>query len=185
MAQSNAYQFSSRYDGDWSSDYMPLFARHYPRRMEGEEVHDAIAKATGVLGGYTVQYPEGNRSTWAMQMPDPVEPRGNEGNANVFMSTFLRGNRDNLQRSQSGSIQQQLYLMNDRSSPIAPRWPASPKLEIDDGHRQGCRPHGRGVSHLPLALPHRLRAPKAPANFLKPKPPPPRSATTPWRIWRG
>src|SRR5436309_2966047 len=54
LVQSSAYQLSSRYDGDWSIEYVPLFARHYPRRMEGEEVHDAIAKATGVLGNYAV-----------------------------------------------------------------------------------------------------------------------------------
>src|SRR5437773_840747 len=55
LVESNAYQLSSSYEGDWSPDYIPLFARHYPRRMEGEEVHDAIAKATAILGSYSMQ----------------------------------------------------------------------------------------------------------------------------------
>src|SRR5262249_54405650 len=128
MAQSSAYQLSSQYDGDWSPDYIPLFARHYPRRLEGEEVHDAIAKGTGILGSYSIQYWT-DKVAWATQLPEPVEPRGNEGNANVFMSTFFRGNRDNLQRNQSGSIQQQLYLMNDQFVTNRVKVAASPTLK--------------------------------------------------------
>ena len=128
LVQSTAYQLSSNYEGDWSPEYIPLFARHYPRRLEGEEVHDAIAKSTAILGSYSVQYLEG-KIAWAMQLPEPVEPRGNEGNANVFMNTFFRGNRDNQQRSQSGSIQQQLYLMNDQFVTNRVKVAASPKLK--------------------------------------------------------
>ena len=47
MVQSSAYQLSSRYDGEWKVDYVPLFARHYPRRMWAEEVHDAIVQCDG------------------------------------------------------------------------------------------------------------------------------------------
>jgi hypothetical protein len=111
LAMSSAYQLSSRYAGEWKVEYVPLFARHYPRRLEGEEIHDAILKATGTAVTYTVQnfpYPV----NWAMQLPDPLEPRSNAAVVN-FMSAFLRGNRDTQQRSQSGSILQQLNLMND------------------------------------------------------------------------
>jgi hypothetical protein len=111
IAQSNAYQLSSRYGDEWKVDYIPLFARHYPRRLEGEEVHDAIVKATGVIPTYTVQNLP-YTVNWAMQLPDPSEPRGNGAVAN-FMNAFLRGNRDTMQRNQSGSILQQLNLMND------------------------------------------------------------------------
>ncbi|HTM52354.1 MAG TPA: DUF1553 domain-containing protein [Bryobacteraceae bacterium] len=128
LVQSTAYQLSSNYGGPWSPEMIPLFARHYPRRMEGEEVHDAIAKSTGVLGSYGVQYMEG-KTQWAMQLPEPVEPRGNEGNANTFMNTFFRGNRDNQQRNQSGSIQQQLFLMNDQFVTNRVKVANSPKLK--------------------------------------------------------
>ncbi|HBY59295.1 MAG TPA: hypothetical protein DEH78_05705, partial [Solibacterales bacterium] len=73
IVTSNAYQLSARYDGDWSIESVPYFARRYPRRLEGEEVHDAIAKATGLMGSYTVQgWTEPAR--WAMELPEPVEP---------------------------------------------------------------------------------------------------------------
>src|SRR5207253_8517815 len=94
---------------------------------EGEEVHDAIVKATAALPAYTVQYWD-NKVAWAMQLPEPVEPRS-DGTANNFMNNFFRGNRDNQQRSQSGSIQQQLYLMNDSFVTNRVKVAASPKLK--------------------------------------------------------
>jgi hypothetical protein len=127
LAQSTAYQLSSNYDGDWTPDYIPLFARHYPRRIEGEEVHDAIAKSTGILGNYAIQYAD-DRVAWAMQLPEPAEPRS-DGAASTFMNTFFRGNRDNQQRNQSGSIQQQLYLMNDQFVTNRIKVASSPKLK--------------------------------------------------------
>jgi hypothetical protein len=127
LVQSSAYQLSSRYEGDWSPEYVPLFARHYARRIEGEEVHDAIVKATAILPAYTVQYWD-NKVSWAMQLPEPVEPRS-DGTGLNFMNNFFRGNRDNQQRSQAGSIQQQLYLMNDSFVTNRVKVASSPKLK--------------------------------------------------------
>jgi hypothetical protein len=127
IVQSSAYQLSSRVAGDWSEGSVPLFGRHYARRMEGEEVHDAIAKASGVLGSYTIQGWT-DPVTWAMQLPEPVEPASNAAVSN-FMNTFLRGNRDTLDRSQSGSIQQELALMNDNFAIGRVKMAKSPKLQ--------------------------------------------------------
>jgi Protein of unknown function (DUF1553)/Protein of unknown function (DUF1549) len=127
LAQSSAYQLSSQYEGDWTPEYIPLFARHFPRRIEGEEVHDAITKATGVFPAYMVQFWT-DKTTWAMRLPEPLEPRS-DGTALNFMNTFLRGNRDNMQRSQAGSVQQQLYLMNDSFVTTRVKVAASPKLK--------------------------------------------------------
>ena len=109
MVQSSAYQLSSRVTGEWSEPGVPLFARHYARRMEGEEVHDATLAATS---GKTTRFRLTDRVAWAVQLPEPIEPTSDAA-ANNFMNTFLRGNRDTLDRSQSGSIQQELALMND------------------------------------------------------------------------
>jgi len=126
LVQSSAYQLSSRYDGDWKIDYVPLFARHYPRRLEGEEIHDSITVATGIIGNYTLR---GLANTgWAMQMPEPLEPRSN-GAAVNFMRPFLRGNRDSQFRSQDGSILQQLALMNDTFLLSRIRAGSSPTLD--------------------------------------------------------
>lgn len=124
IAASSAYQLSSRYAGEWQYGYVPLFARHYPRRLEAEEVADAIAKATGVMGNYNVGW--ANPVTWAMQLPETGQPRGAVGN---FLDSFFRGNRDTRPRSQSGSILQQLNLMNDTFVLNRTRVSASPTLQ--------------------------------------------------------
>lgn len=134
IAQSSAYQLSSRYDGEWKVDSVPLFARHYPRRLMAEEVHDAIVKATGVMPQYSwllvnnqtvergtpeVSLPRSGAVPWAMQLPDTTEPRflndTRTGNVVTFLNAFLRGNRDTARRAGTGSILQQLSLMNDNT----------------------------------------------------------------------
>jgi len=128
LVRSSAYQLSSRYAGDWKLEYVPLFARHYPRRLEAEEVNDAILKATAVPNKMLVQGWD-TPFDWAMQLPEPLEPRNNAGNAYNFMSAFLRGNRDTQQRSQAGSILQQLNLMNDQFVLNRNKVAASPALK--------------------------------------------------------
>jgi hypothetical protein len=125
LLQSSAYQLSSAYPGEWKYEYLPLFARHYPRRLEGEEVHDAITKATGVMPSYTLQGLD--TVQWAVQLPEPAEPRSN-GAARTFMDAFFRGDRDTQSRSQSGSVLQQMYLMNDAFVLNRTRVSASPLL---------------------------------------------------------
>ena len=111
IATSSAYQLSSRYDAEWKIDYVPLFARHYPRRLDGEEVHDAIVRATGIIPKYTIRgYSE--PVNFATQFPEPTEP-ASDGNAAAFLNSFQRGNRDTAFRSQSGSVQMFLQLMNN------------------------------------------------------------------------
>lgn len=127
IVQSSAYQLSSRYDGDWNVQYVPLFARHLPRRLAAEEIHDAISKASGNFNTYTIQG-WGAPVKWAMQFPDTSEPRSNGGVVN-FLNYFLRGDRDNVQRSQASSIQQQLALMNDNFVVTRIKAPASPTLQ--------------------------------------------------------
>lgn len=112
LAKSSAYQLSSQYDpAAWKLEYLPMFARHIARRLEGEEVHDAIQVATGIEANYSIQFVD-EPVRRAMQLPEPVEPRSNFA-AQTFMNAFLRGNRDTVDRSQQGAILQNLNLMND------------------------------------------------------------------------
>jgi len=138
----------SRVTGDWTEGTVPLFGRHYARRMEGEEVHDAIARATGVSGSYAIAG-WSDRVSWAMQLPEPVEPAGDAA-VNNFMNTFLRGNRDTLDRSQAGSIQQELALMNDNFviSRVKTGKVAQAGRHCADRERGRCR--RRAVSHVPF-----------------------------------
>jgi hypothetical protein len=134
IAKSSAYQMSSQYDGEWKAQYVPLFARHYPRRLWAEEVHDAIVQASGVTPQYSYllvnnqtvaqgtpanSLPKSEPTPWAMKMPDINEPRYlngvTNGGAVTFMASFTRGNRDTVRRAGSGSILQQLSIMNDNT----------------------------------------------------------------------
>lgn len=125
IANSQTYQFSSRYAGAWNPTWEGYFARHNVRRMWGEEVHDSVVIATGVVPTYNVSG-FSNASTYygvnsagfgpisfAMQIPDvKVMPDGN-GDVSQFLDTFLRGDRDLTPRKEDGSILQALDLMND------------------------------------------------------------------------
>lgn len=129
LVSSSAYQLSSQYDDPWRPNFQPLFARHYPRRLEGEEIHDVLQQASQMNENYTV--PGLDPVRWAMQLPEP------SGLGNAFMNAFLRGNRDGVPRQQSGSILQQNNLMNDvfvtrrmktaaNGSPTLRAWAANP-----------------------------------------------------------
>jgi hypothetical protein len=130
IAKSSAYQLSSKYPGEWKLEYVPYYARKYVRRLDAEEIHDAIVKATGQPPVTTYRDANGQNQTiigfpimdqanmysrsaqWAMQLPDTVEPRSN-GTSAAFMNSFLRGNRDSTLRSSEPSILQALNLMNN------------------------------------------------------------------------
>ncbi len=129
IAKSSAYQLSSQYPGEWKLDYVPYYARKYVRRLEAEELHDAIVIATGVPTtfadpdngnknrvGYRMVDDNNPQATtfwteWAMQLPEPTEPR-NSGN-NAFLNSFLRGDRDQKLRTDEPSILQALNMMNN------------------------------------------------------------------------
>jgi len=115
ITKSSIYQLSSRYAGTWKLEYVPYYARKYVRRLDAEEVHDAIVKATGIPISYQMR-DDVNANTyvvsWAMQLPEPVEPRVN-GGMRAFLDSFLRGNRDSRLRTDEPSILQSLNLMNN------------------------------------------------------------------------
>ena len=110
IANSSAYQLSSRFTGVWSEAYTPYFARKFVRRLDAEEVHDAITLATGVWPSYGVQGMP--TLQWAMDLPDTQEPRADRG-VGAFLDVFLRGNRDTNLRSDEGTILQSLNMMNN------------------------------------------------------------------------
>lgn len=115
ITKSNAYQLSSSYPGAWKPEYVPYYARRFARRLDAEEIHDAVVKAAGVVPNYTLSYdgavyPLPPVSS-AMALPDTREPRSN-GQATQFMNAFGRGDRDQTVRDYSGSPAQALNMMN-------------------------------------------------------------------------
>ncbi len=115
ITTSDTYQLSSRYDGEWNPAWEPYFARKFVRRLWAEEIHDAVVQSSGTLPSYTIKgftdqgFPQ---PSFAMQWPDVSNSQ--DGNANSFLDSFLRGNRDDQPRKQDGSILQALNLMNNR-----------------------------------------------------------------------
>jgi len=116
IVKSNAYQLSSQYPGEWKPEYVPYYARKFARRLDAEEIHDAVVKAAGVMPTYTLDY---NGSTyplppvnWAMELPDTSEPRSN-GTTVGFLNAFGRGDRDQTRRDSSGSSVEALTMMNN------------------------------------------------------------------------
>jgi hypothetical protein len=114
IANSQAYQLASEYNGQWNVAWEPLFARKFVRRLWGEEIHDAVVQSSGVMPSYKVTgfsdlgFPN---IAFAMQLPDTVNMPG--GTITPFLDSFFRGNRDDQARRSDGSILQTLGLMND------------------------------------------------------------------------
>lgn len=104
ITKSSAYQLSARYDGDWKEDYTKYYARKFVRQLAAEEVHDAIAMATGRPGSFNYG---GEKMSWAMQ---PSGPSGG-GDVKYFMQTFGQSNRSNPPKNPVGSPLQAMLMM--------------------------------------------------------------------------
>ncbi len=124
IVNSQAYQLSARYDGNWNDAWSTLYARKLVRRLWGEEIHDAVVVSSNYIPNYTNSYY--GTISYAMQFPEPLGmPDGTSGNISGFLDSFLRGNRDDQPRNPAGSILQTLNLMSDsfimnRTSPTGP-----------------------------------------------------------------
>lgn len=110
IASSSAYQLSARYTpGPWSEAWVPLYARHYPRRLMAEMVLDAVIQATSVPIQLNVQGV--GVIDRAMLLPDTLE--GARGQSGTFLNEFGRGDRDDNPRTSDAAIAQALEMMND------------------------------------------------------------------------
>ena len=92
ITTSHAYQLSSRYEGQWKTEWEPYFARKFVRRLWGEEVHDAIAQSSGTIPSYTVTgfTDQGfTKVSFAMQLPDVVSQPDGNGTVSQFLETAL------------------------------------------------------------------------------------------------
>lgn len=119
ICNSEAYQLSSSYSGNWQPQYETYFARHYVRRLWAEEVVDGIAQMSNSPLRYpyntsSLPMPGGSTSAtvgWTMQLPQTRTLPG--GAMAQFLDSFLRGNRVDAERKAEGSIPQVLNLLND------------------------------------------------------------------------
>ena len=114
MANSDAYQMSSTYRGEWKPEYEKLHARKLVRRLWAEEIIDAVAQSSNLPTTYPYGYDVTDASKrftvgWAMQLPSPNLRTGEIAG---IMDAFYRGDRDENDRRPDGSDIQALALMN-------------------------------------------------------------------------
>ncbi|HUQ95124.1 MAG TPA: DUF1549 domain-containing protein [Bryobacteraceae bacterium] len=110
IVTSEAYQLSSRYSGPWNPAWEDMYARHLPRRLWAEEIHDAVVQSSAMPSPYAI--PTFGQVDWAMKLPDVVNVPPNAA-MRSWLDSFMRGNRDNEDRRVEGSTLQVLNLMND------------------------------------------------------------------------
>lgn len=115
IAESGAYQLSSRYPGEWKPEYARYYAKHFPRRLSAEEIYDAMAQATMTQRPFFVEGFD-EPLTHAVQLPDPTEPRYD--GAAQFLFNFGIGDWWRKPRNSRSSVIQVLFLMNDYQSNI-------------------------------------------------------------------
>jgi hypothetical protein len=129
IARSNAYQLSSRFEGEWKDRYTPYFARHYVRRLTAEQAHDAISQATLVFGNYPHRDPVYGTELPAFRFwTEAATPEAiGDGDAKAFLRTFGQANREQFDRQSGGSVLQAMALMN---SPFVNR-----RVRARDGSR--------------------------------------------------
>ena len=140
IATSQTYQLSSRYDGVFSPLYDKYFVRHQVKRLTAEQLHDALAVASGRYTAYSV-----SRTfmgvQYAMQFPDVTGlPQGQYGYGRyvrTLLQAFTPGDREETARSGEGSPLQALNLMNNpfvlsRIAVSAPTGTLAESLELAD-----------------------------------------------------
>ena len=104
IAKSSAYQLSARFQGEWKESYAKYFARKFVRRLNAEELHDAIALATDRPGDFNFG---GNKVGMAMKLTGP--PGGRD--VKTFLRTFGQSDRNTPPQEMPGSLLHPLALM--------------------------------------------------------------------------
>lgn len=111
LVSSDAYQLSSRYEGEWQPAFVKYFAKHEPRRLSAEEMYDSLITATRteqpmIASGIS------RPLFYANQLPDPTEP-ATDFRVTDFLNQAGRGDWLTIDRAGEPSILGLLYSMND------------------------------------------------------------------------
>jgi hypothetical protein len=112
ITKSSAYQLSSRFAGEWRSEYATYFARRFVRRLPAEQLYDAIAQATDVFVDFSVNG-TGEKVRYMLQTHDPLDLGGtNLEDVRSLVSAFGQSNRDQGDKSLRGTMVQTSALLN-------------------------------------------------------------------------
>ncbi len=111
IVSSDAYQLSSRYDGQWKPGFTRYFARYQARRLSAEQLYDSTITATRTEQPMVIGS-SGRVAVYANQLPDPTEPIS-DFRVVDFMNQLGRGNWMTIDRSTEPTLLGLLYQMND------------------------------------------------------------------------
>ncbi len=113
IAQSRTYQLASVYEDTVGAEHLYLY--HTPRRLDAEQVHDAITGSTGIPARYRLRTTDGYQDPpeqWAMRLPGSIHGEETDPVTLEFLQSFFPGDGNLLPRSSSSSVMQELNLMN-------------------------------------------------------------------------
>jgi len=114
ITKSSAYQLSSHFPGEWKPPYASYFARHFVRRLSAEQLYDAIAQSTDIFVPIAIAG-SGEKVQYVMQTHCPRDLSEKElVEIASMLSTFGQSNRDQGEKSLSGSMMQTSSLLNSR-----------------------------------------------------------------------
>jgi hypothetical protein len=111
IVNSETYQLSARYTGQWKPAYVRYFARHEARRLSAEQMYDAMTTATHTEQPMSVAM-RAQPVWYANQLPDPTEPF-TDSRVVDFLNQLGRGNWLTIDRSSEPTLLGLLYQMND------------------------------------------------------------------------
>lgn len=125
ICNSATYQLSARFPGEWNDRYTRYYARKYVRMLTAEELHDAVATATGRPGSFgprrrrTAANAEEGEQTQTVPMAMQVSVPSPSGELKSFMQAFGQANRGTPARPPQPSPLQPIVMM--RSSVVTSR----------------------------------------------------------------
>ncbi|MXY71056.1 MAG: DUF1549 domain-containing protein [Acidobacteriia bacterium] len=108
IAQSSAYQLSSRFDGQWKPEYGRYFARRYVKMLSPVQLHDSLVTATAVPGGY------GSGDSQADMARQLLDPSYVGSEVAEFMRAFGQQSRDQFPARTPASSLQAMLMMNSQ-----------------------------------------------------------------------
>jgi hypothetical protein len=108
IMKSSAYQLSSRFEGEWKSEYAPYYARKFVRMLSPTQLQDAIYTATARPGNFGSR---GNKVAMSMELLDPAHATREVAE---MMRAFGQVSRDEMPKKAHTSSLQAMLMMNSK-----------------------------------------------------------------------
>lgn len=108
IMKSSAYQLSSRFEGEWKSEYAPYYARKFVRMLSPTQLQDAIYTATARPGNF------GKGSSKVAMSMELLDPAHATRDVAEMMRAFGQVSRDEMPKKSHTSSLQAMLMMNSK-----------------------------------------------------------------------